>query len=227
MLKLAPVTMLKVLFLGPAGAGKGTQSAKLAEEFNLTHISTGDLIRGEIKSGSELGNKVKAIVEAGNLVSDEIVNEIVKVNLSNIKGGFILDGYPRTLEQAKFLDTYCKLDTVLDLVVPKEPLVGRLSGRRMCSKENDPSCKGNFHVEFNPPKEEGKCDLCGSALYQRKDDSPEAIEKRLSGYEDETGRPLNEFYGSLNLIEKIDANRVPSEVYEAVKSLYQSKLQLA
>lgn len=205
---------LRILFLGPAGSGKGTQSAKLAEKFNLAHISTGDLIRGEIKSGSELGNKVKALVEAGGLVSDDIVNEIVKSKVASLDR-FILDGYPRTLEQAKFFSEFAKFDFVFDLEVPRETLIERLTGRRMCTKTNKSDCTGMFHVVFNPPKEEGKCDICGSDLFQRKDDSLETIEKRLNGYEDETGKPLNEFYG--DQVIKIDGTQNPDQVLTSLE----------
>jgi len=212
---------LRILFLGPAGAGKGTQSAKLAEAHNIAHISTGDLIRAEIKSGSELGNEIQAIVESGQLVSDDIVNKIVKNKIANLDK-FILDGYPRTLEQAKFLDSYTSLDYIFDLEVPKEELIKRLTGRRMCSKKNDPNCKAMFHVVYSPPAQEGICDLCGSPLIQRKDDMPEVIERRLSSYEEETGKPLSEYYSQQNLI-KIDALKSPDEVYKAITA----KLNLA
>jgi len=212
---------LRILFLGAAGSGKGTQSAKLAEKFNLSHISTGDLIRGEIKSGSQLGNKVKAIVEAGNLVSDDIVNEIVKGKVSSLNR-FILDGYPRTLEQAKFFSEFSCFEFIFDLEVPRESLIARLTGRRMCTKTNKPDCGGMFHVSFNKPKEEGKCDHCGSDLYQRKDDSLETIEKRLNGYEDETGKPLNDFYASK--ITKIDGTQNPDQVLSALEEQLKTAL---
>lgn len=201
---------MRILFLGPAGSGKGTQSAKIAEKLGIEHLSTGDLIRAEIKSGSELGNKVKSIVEAGQLVSDDIVNEIVKVKVSKLDS-FILDGYPRTLGQAEFFAQVADFDFIFDLVVPQETLFERLTGRRMCSKEKDKNCKGVFHTKFTPSKQEGICDLCGSALYQRKDDTEEAISKRLSGYEDETGKPLNKFYGSK--VVKISATQDPEKVF--------------
>ncbi len=200
------------MFLGPAGAGKGTQSQRLAEAHGILHLSTGDLIRAEIKSGSELGNRVKAIVESGDLVSDDIVNEIVKNKISNLDS-FILDGYPRTLEQAKFLDSYTKLDYIFDLEAPRAELISRLTGRRLCNKTKDPNCKGSFHLSFNPPRQEGICDLCGSELYQRKDDSLEIIEKRLNGYEAETGKPLGDYYRAQNYI-RINAMRNPDEVYD-------------
>jgi len=218
------VENLRILFIGPAGAGKGTQAARLAEEFKLEHISTGDLIRAEIKSGSELGEKVKTIVERGELVSDDIVNEIVKAKLLNTKR-FLLDGYPRTLEQAKFLQTVSPLDYIFSLQVNKEILVERLSGRRMCSKTNDASCKGMFHVVFNPPKDSGICDLCGSELYQRKDDSSDVIEKRLSSYESETGTPLTAFYSVYTdgqFIE-INAESSPDAVYAEIKGALSHK----
>jgi adenylate kinase len=206
----------KILFLGAAGAGKGTQAARLSEEFGLEHISTGDLIRKEIKSESELGLQVKAVVEKGHLVSDDIVNTIVKSKIENLDG-YILDGYPRTLEQAKFLDSYAKLDIVFNLNVPREVLIKRLSGRRMCSRENDPNCKGMSHVDFNPPKISGICDLCASPLYQRKDDSPESIQNRLTSYENETGIPLTGFYTKLSILENLDASGLPDNIYELLK----------
>ncbi|NQY80642.1 MAG: nucleoside monophosphate kinase [Candidatus Caenarcaniphilales bacterium] len=210
---------LRILFIGPAGAGKGTQCAKLSEEFGLEHISTGDLIRAEIKSGSELGNKVKSIVEAGELVSDDIVNEIVKNKLDRTKR-FVLDGYPRTKEQAEFLNSVTNLHYIFSLEVNKENLVERLSGRRLCTGTNKPGCKGMFHIAFNPPKVEGKCDLCGSDLYQRKDDNPETIEKRINSYESETGTPLKGFYGDSAKGEfiTIEADEAPGMVYEAITS---------
>lgn len=205
---------LRILFLGPAGSGKGTQSARLAEKYKIEHISTGDLIRAEIKSGSDLGNKVKAIVESGQLVSDDIVNEIVKAKASKLDS-FILDGYPRTLEQAKFFAGFASFDFVFDLEVPRSDLVERLSGRRMCTKTKDPSCKGAFHVKFNAPKQENICDLCGSELYQRKDDSIEIINKRLNSYEEETGKPLNEFY--TKVLVKINGTQNPDKVFADIE----------
>jgi adenylate kinase len=205
----------KILFLGAAGSGKGTQSTRLAQKYNLAHISTGDLIRSEITSGSDLGNKVKSIVEAGQLVSADIVNKIVENNVANLEG-FILDGYPRTLEQAQFFDTVAKFDSIFDLEVPKELLFERVTGRRLCTKTNKPDCNAVFHVSFNPPKEEGKCDKCGSDLYQRKDDMQESIEKRLDGYENETGKPLNEYYGSL--VTKINGNQSSDAVFAEIES---------
>ena len=207
---------MRILFLGPAGSGKGTQSARLAEKYQLHHISTGDLIRAEIKSGSELGNRVKAIVEAGQLVSDEIVNEIVKNKIATLEN-FILDGYPRTLEQAKFFSSFAKFDYIFDLEVPKSFLIDRLSGRRMCTNTKDPSCKGAFHIQFNPPARDGVCDLCGSELYQRKDDSLETIDKRLNSYDAETGIPLNDFYKNQNLI-KIDGTQNPEKVFSDIEA---------
>lgn len=207
---------MRILFLGPAGSGKGTQSARLAEKYQIQHISTGDLIRAEIKSGSELGNRVKAIVEAGQLVSDEIVNEIVK-NKTSTLDNFILDGYPRTLEQAKFFSSFASFDYIFDLEVPKDFLIERLSGRRMCSKTKDPNCKGAFHIKFNPPAKNGIRDLCESDLYQRKDDSLETIQKRLNSYDDETGIPLNNFYKNQNLI-KIDGTQNPDKVFSDIEA---------
>ena len=214
----------KILFLGPAGSGKGTQSARLATEYNLQHISTGDLIRAEIKSGSELGNKVKAIVESGKLVSDDIVNEIVANKIKGLQG-FILDGYPRTLEQAQFLSAFVKFDFIFDLEVPEQELIKRLSGRRMCSRSKDPNCKAVYHLEYNPPQQNSTCDLCGSDLYQRPDDSESAIMTRLAGYQNETGKPLTGFYKNSNLIQ-INASTDPDQVFETItQCIAKSSLQ--
>ena len=212
---------MRILFLGPAGAGKGTQSQRLAEAHKILHISTGDLIRSEIASGSELGLKVRAIVESGALVSDDIVNEIVRNKISKLDS-FILDGYPRTLEQAQYLNSYTQLDYIFDLEVPREELIARLSGRRLCTKQNDANCKGTFHLSYNPPKASGICDLCGSELYQRKDDMLEVIEKRLNGYEAETGKPLGDYYKSFNLI-KLNAMRGPDDVYKDIETRLAAK----
>ncbi len=212
---------MRILFLGPAGAGKGTQSQRLAEAHKILHISTGDLIRSEIASGSELGLKVRAIVESGALVSDDIVNEIVRNKISKLDS-FILDGYPRTLEQAQYLNSYTQLDYIFDLEVPREELIARLSGRRLCTKKNDANCKGTFHLSYNPPKASGICDLCGSELYQRKDDMLEVIEKRLNGYEAETGKPLGDYYKSFNLI-KLNAMRGPDDVYKDIETRLAAK----
>ncbi len=230
--KIVFVKKLKTLFLGPAGAGKGTQAAKVAEEFNFAHISTGDLIRSEIKSGSELGNKVKSIVESGQLVSDDIVNEIVKSSVAKLESsddfkGFILDGYPRTLGQAQFFDTYSKFDFVFNFEVPREILIQRLTGRRICAKAKDPNCAGTFHLVFNKPKEDGVCDLCGSPLIQRKDDQLEAIEKRLATYDTETGAPLVEYYNGQSNLTSMNADRAPNDVYSDVKASLEKHLTSA
>lgn len=215
--------MLKVLMLGPAGAGKGTQSKKLADEYGFAHISTGDLIRAEIKSGSELGNQVKALVEAGKLVGDDIVNEIVKSSTAKLEQedirGFILDGYPRTLEQAKFFDTYSKFDAVFNLEVPREALVTRLTGRRMCK-----NCGATFHMEFKIPKQEGICDLCGGELAQRKDDQPEAVKSRLDGYEDETGKPLKDYYTAQSNLKNVNGLDTEEGVFNSLKKSLETNL---
>lgn len=223
------MSKLKLLFLGPAGAGKGTQAAKLAEEFNFAHISTGDLIRSEIKSGSDLGNKVKEIVESGQLVSDDIVNEIVKASIGKLESsdykGFILDGYPRTQGQAEFFDSYSAFDYVFNFEVERDTLFKRLTGRRICSRSNKKDCNGTFHLVFNPPKEDGICDICGSPLIQRKDDLPEAIEKRLDGYENETGKPLVNYYTGQNKLSTIDAAHAPDDVYSTLKTNLDAELK--
>ncbi len=206
----------RILFLGPAGAGKGTQAQRLSEALGILHLSTGDLIRAEIASNSDLGQQVRSLVESGALVSDDIVNEIVRHRISSLDS-FILDGYPRTLEQAQYLDSYSHLDYIFDLEVPRDELVLRLSGRRLCSKTLDPNCKGSFHISYKTPRVDGICDLCGSALYQRKDDMLDVISKRLDSYESETGKPLRDYYSQQNLI-KIQAIGNPDDIYQLILS---------
>ncbi|MCM8783136.1 MAG: adenylate kinase [Candidatus Omnitrophica bacterium] len=186
--------MIKVVILGPPGAGKGTQAKTLAEKLNLFHISTGDLLRENVQKGSSLGQKAKEFMEKGELVPDELVDKMIveKINSLRNKKGFVLDGYPRNVSQAKFLDTFLKndnQDTFIIYLDTSEPvIVERLSGRRICAK-----CQTIYHIKNIPPKKDSVCDLCGAPLYQRPDDKEETIKKRLSVYLHQT-RPLLDYY---------------------------------
>ncbi|MEM4687882.1 MAG: adenylate kinase, partial [Thermofilaceae archaeon] len=174
----------------------------ISERFGIPHISTGDIIREEIKKGTELGRKLKEYVERGELVPDELVTELVRARLSqeDCKHGFILDGYPRTLRQAEDLDKMTKIDLVLNFVAPDDVIVDRISGRRICRK-----CGAIYHVKYMPPKVPGVCDRCGGELYQREDDKPEVVLRRLEVYRQQFA-PIINYYKERNLIVDIDAS---------------------
>jgi len=181
---------MKAIMLGAPGAGKGTYASRLKEKLGVETIATGDIFRELIKEKSELGKKVKGYVENGLLVPDEVVIEVLKQRLDKIpkNKGFILDGFPRTMEQAKMLDKITLIDVILMLDVPDWIIIERLSTRRICK-----NCGAVYNVKFLKPKVEGVCDKCGGALYQRADDNPEVIKKRLQVYQEQT-KPLIEFF---------------------------------
>lgn len=181
---------MKAIIFGAPGSGKGTYSSRLQSRLDVDIISMGDIFREMIKNGSELGNKVKSYVEKGLLVPDETVNEVLKQRLAKVPPtkGFILDGYPRTIEQANILEKISKIDTVILLKVPDWIIIERLSSRRICRK-----CGTVYNIRFLKPKVEGICDKCGGELYQRPDDTPEVIKKRLDVYEKQTQPILKHF----------------------------------
>jgi len=181
---------MKLILLGAPGAGKGTQAEVIRDRLGIPQISTGNIIREEIKKGSELGLKVKSVVESGNLVSDELVIALVQERLKadDCKNGYILDGFPRSIKQAEALSQFADIDTVLEIHVPDEKIIERMSGRRSC-----PACGATFHVLYNAPKVEGKCDTCGADLTIRRDDNPEVVRDRLKVYHEQT-EPLIAFY---------------------------------
>jgi adenylate kinase len=209
---------MNLILLGPPNAGKGTQSKLLYADYKIPQISTGDILRQAIKDGTPLGQKAKPIMDAGQLVPDELVIGIVKDRLAqpDCANGFILDGFPRTIPQAEALeqalaDLGKKLDAVVSLEVPTQLLVERASGRRSCPKDGSV-----YHVTQNPPKRQGVCDVCGSDLIQRDDDKPERVETRMNEYNNKTA-PLKDFYKKKGLLQAIDGVGSPEGIYAAIK----------
>ena len=203
---------MKLVFLGPPGAGKGTIAAKAKDVYSIPHISTGDLFRDNIKRETELGKKVKAILAAGDLVPDEVTIAMVKDRLASddASSGFILDGFPRTIAQADALESISGLDKVVNFVLDKEDIIKRLSGRRVCK-----STGRTYHIIYNPPKVEGVDDETGEPLIQRDDDKEEAIRNRLEVYEASTA-PLISYYRDKGLLVDIDASASPEEVLKSM-----------
>ena len=206
---------MQLILMGAPGAGKGTQAAKLVKKFGIPQIATGDMFRAAVKEGTALGKQAKACMDAGKLVPDEVTVGIVRARLAkdDCKDGFILDGFPRTVEQAdalnKILDELGKkLTAVLNIAVPAEDLIGRSVGRRVCKK-----CGATYHVQFNAPKVEGICDECGGELYQRADDTVETLTKRLNVYVEST-RPLIDYYKRAGLYTEIDGRQHIDKVAE-------------
>ena len=203
-----------ILLMGPPGAGKGTQAAKLVKKYGIPHISTGDMFRAAVKEGTELGKKAKACMDAGQLVPDEITIGIVRERLQkpDCTKGFILDGFPRTVEQADALDGILKslsihLTRAVDISVPSNSLIERAVGRRVCKK-----CGAAYHIRFNPSKKDGVCDECGGETYQRADDSEETMKSRLSVYDAQT-KPLIRYYQKAGLYSEIDGSQEMSKVF--------------
>lgn len=206
---------MKLVFLGPPGAGKGTLATLAKESFKVVHISTGDIFRANIKNGTPLGLKVKAILDSGGLVSDETTIEIVKDRLAqaDCKAGYLLDGFPRTVAQAEALAGFDKLDAVVNFVLPDTEIVARLSGRRVCK-----ACGTGYHLTAMPPKSPGVCDKCGGELIQRKDDEAASIQERLRVYAANT-QPLVDWYRAQGLLRDIDASPAPEQILKALKGV--------
>ena len=209
--------MIRTILLGPPGAGKGTQAAKIVEKYQIPHISTGDIFRENIKQGTELGKKASEYINRGELVPDDLVIEIATDRLTrdDCKAGFILDGFPRTIFQAEELDKFLaengqKLDAVINFEVGHDTLIQRLTGRRICKK-----CGAGYHVVNFPPKVEGICDKCGGELEQRKDDNVETAENRIVVYNESTA-PLIGYYSETGALKNFDAEKDPAEVFEEI-----------
>ncbi|GGH74807.1 adenylate kinase [Compostibacillus humi] len=214
---------MNLILMGLPGAGKGTQAEKIKSKYNIPHISTGDMFRSAIQEGTELGKKAKQYMDQGQLVPDEVTVGIVKERLGkeDCKKGFLLDGFPRTLDQAKSLDAILddlgvSLDHVLHVDVPEEKLMERLTGRRIC-----PTCKTAYHVLFNPPKQEGICDKDGSALIQRDDDKPETVKNRLSVNLEQT-KPLLDFYEEKGYLVKVNGDQDIDKVFQDIEKVLEN-----
>ena len=208
---------MKIIMLGAPGAGKGTQAKKIAAKYNIPHVSTGDIFRMNIKLGTELGTKAKTYMDQGLLVPDELVVDLVvdRLNQDDCKEGCVLDGFPRTIPQAEALDKALaesgqKVDYAINVEVPDENIVHRMSGRRACIR-----CGATYHVEFNPPKTADTCDACGNNLVLRYDDTPETVQKRLNVYHEQT-KPLIDYYTNAGIIKTVDGTMEIDNVFAAI-----------
>ncbi|MCR5118317.1 MAG: adenylate kinase [Lachnospiraceae bacterium] len=211
---------MKIIMLGAPGAGKGTQAKMIAETYKLPHVSTGDIFRANIKNGTELGKEAKAYMDKGELVPDELTVRILldRVAQEDCANGYVLDGFPRTIPQAEVLDAELdklgeKVDFAIDVEVPDENIVKRMSGRRACLK-----CGATYHIVHIPPKTEGICDACGSELVQRDDDKEETVKNRLSVYHQQT-QPLIDFYNNKGVLKTVDGTKDSAEVFADIKKI--------
>lgn len=211
---------MKVIMLGAPGAGKGTQAKKIAAKYNVPHISTGDIFRMNIKNDTELGKKAKTYMDQGLLVPDELVVDLVvdRLDKDDCVNGYVFDGFPRTIPQAEALTKALaergeKVDYALNVDVPDENIIKRMSGRRACIR-----CGATYHIEYNPPKTEDVCDACGNNLVLRYDDTPETVKKRLEVYHDQT-KPLIEYYSNEGILRTVDGTVDIDDVFQAIVNI--------
>ncbi|MBQ6441169.1 MAG: adenylate kinase [Lachnospiraceae bacterium] len=211
---------MKIIMLGAPGAGKGTQAKQIADKYGIPHISTGDIFRANIKNGTELGKKAKEYMDQGALVPDELTCDLVmdRIAQDDAKNGFVLDGFPRTIPQAEALTAALekigqKMDFAIDVDVPDENIVNRMSGRRACL-----NCGATYHIVSIPPKQEGICDRCGSEIVLRDDDKPETVQKRLSVYHEQT-QPLIEYYQKQGILQSVDGTVPMEEVFRSIVAI--------
>ena len=211
---------MKIIMLGAPGAGKGTQAKMIAEKYGIPHVSTGDIFRANIKNGTELGKEAKGYMDRGELVPDELTVRILldRVAQEDCKNGYILDGFPRNIPQAEVLEKELeklgeKIDAAIDMEVPDESIIRRMSGRRACS-----SCGATYHIVNVPPKKEGICDVCGEALILRDDDKEETVQKRLDVYHEQT-QPLIEFYTKKGILKTVDGTQDMMSVFQTITKI--------
>ena len=211
---------MKIIMLGAPGAGKGTQAKQIADKYSIPHISTGDILKEKKKNGTELGKKAKQYMDQGALVPDELTCDLVmdRIQQDDCKNGFVLDGFPRTIPQAEALDAALgkineKMDYAIDVDVPDENIVNRMSGRRACL-----NCGATYHLISIPPKLEGICDRCGSEIVLREDDKPETVQKRLKVYHEQT-QPLIDYYKNQGILKSVDGTQPMDEVFKAIVTI--------
>ncbi|MGG7163045.1 adenylate kinase [Clostridium ihumii] len=211
---------MKIILLGPPGAGKGTQAKSMSNQYSIPHISTGDIFRKNISEKTPLGIEAKSYIDKGLLVPDKLTIDIVQDRLQqeDCKNGFLLDGYPRTVSQAEALKEFLnskgeKLDTALLIDVPKDFIIDRMTGRRVC-----PNCGASYHIKFNPTKVEGKCDTCGSEVIQRADDNESTVKDRLAVYEAQT-QPLIDYYKEQSLLSVVDGTQAIDDVFKNINGI--------
>ena len=211
---------MKIIMLGAPGAGKGTQAKQIAAKYEIPHISTGDIFRANIKNGTELGKKAKEYMDQGMLVPDELTCDLVmdRIAQDDCERGFVLDGFPRTIPQAEALTNALNkigqsMDYAIDVDVPDENIVNRMSGRRACL-----NCGATYHIVFNPTKVDGVCDTCGNETVLRDDDKPETVQKRLTVYHDQT-QPLIDYYKEQNILKSVDGTKPMDEVFSDIVAI--------
>ena len=218
--RVEEITIMKIIMLGAPGAGKGTQAQRIAEKYGIPHISTGDIFRANIKNGTELGKKAKAFMDQGLLVPDELTVDLVmdRISQPDCKEGYILDGFPRTIPQAEALTEALakigeKMDYAINVEVPDENIIDRMSGRRACV-----ACGGTYHIKYNPTKKEGICDACGGELILRDDDKPETVKQRLEVYHTQT-QPLIDYYTKEGILKEVDGTQDLQKVFDDITAI--------